>query len=73
MPETPKMLAKSASNQKKALATKVSEATQSRVVVTHGTDSLIDTATHLATHLRHRGIASKTVVFTGAHTPEKFR
>ncbi|KAK8399297.1 hypothetical protein O3P69_003427 [Scylla paramamosain] len=58
---------------RQALATKVSEASQTRVVVTHGTDFLIDTATHLATHLRHRGVTSKTVVFTGAHTPEKFR
>lgn len=56
-----------------SLVARVTEANQTRVVVTHGTDSLIDTATHLAKHLPQRDVKAKTIVFTGAHTPEKFR
>ncbi|KAK4288602.1 hypothetical protein Pmani_038378 [Petrolisthes manimaculis] len=56
-----------------ALVERVSTSTQAKVVVTHGTDTLLTTATHLATQLTQRAVDNKTVVFTGAHTPEKFR
>ncbi|XP_042864121.1 uncharacterized protein LOC122248277 [Penaeus japonicus] len=56
-----------------ALLEKVTAATQSRLVVTHGTDTLIETATFLANGLKERGVTSKTVVFTGSFSPEKFR
>ncbi|ROT76348.1 hypothetical protein C7M84_005076, partial [Penaeus vannamei] len=55
------------------LLEKVTGATQSRLVVTHGTDTLIKTATFLANGLRDRGVTAKTVVFTGSFSPEKFR
>ncbi|XP_047486673.1 probable L-asparaginase 4 isoform X2 [Penaeus chinensis] len=55
------------------LLEKVSGASQSRLVVTHGTDTLIETATFLASGLRERGVTAKTIVFTGSFSPEKFR
>lgn len=58
---------------REALVERVSGAAQSKVVVTHGTDSLLQTSTFLANSLRQLGLSNKTVVFTGAHTPEKFR
>ncbi len=39
----------------------------SRIVITHGTDTMIDTALSLA------GVAGKTVVLTGAMQPARFR
>jgi L-asparaginase len=43
------------------------QAPESRIVITHGTDTMVDTAAVLA-----RGIADKTVVLTGAMIPYKF-
>ena len=37
------------------------------IVITHGTDTMVETARHLA------GIAGKTVVLTGSLTPARFR
>ncbi|KAG7156932.1 uncharacterized protein LOC121853180 [Homarus americanus] len=56
-----------------SLVERVCESTQGKVVVTHGTDTLLHTSTFLANALRQQGINNKTIVFTGAHTPEKFR
>jgi L-asparaginase len=42
-------------------------APESRIVITHGTDTVVDTAGVLA-----RGIADKTIVLTGAMIPYKF-
>ncbi|KAK8750432.1 hypothetical protein OTU49_014824 [Cherax quadricarinatus] len=58
---------------REALVERVSNAGQCKIVVTHGTDTLLQTSTYLANSLRQRGVNTKTVVFTGAHTPEKFR
>ncbi len=44
----------------------VREAPETRVVITHGTDTMTDTARALA------GIAGKTVVLTGALSPARF-
>ncbi|TQV70225.1 asparaginase [Exilibacterium tricleocarpae] len=49
------------------LRQKVAEATESRILVTHGTDTMVDTAVALA------GIAGKTIVLTGAMQPARLR
>ena len=48
------------------LARRIAEAPESRVVITHGTDTMTDTAKALA------GIAGKTIVLTGALSPARF-
>ena len=45
-------------------------AEQSRIVITHGTDTMIDTARELATAAP--GVGSKTIVLTGAMIPYAF-
>jgi L-asparaginase len=45
----------------------VAAASQSRIIITHGTDTMAATAAALA------GISGKTIVLTGAMLPEKFR
>ena len=40
---------------------------ESRIVITHGTDTIVDTAAALA-----RGVAGKTIVLTGAMIPYAF-
>ncbi len=42
-------------------------ARESRIVITHGTDTMVETAAHLA-----RRLSGKTVVLTGAIVPYKF-
>ncbi|MGE0587479.1 MAG: asparaginase domain-containing protein [Cyclobacteriaceae bacterium] len=37
------------------------------IIITHGTDTMIETATHLAEHIRN-----KVIVITGAMRPEQF-
>ena len=48
------------------LARRVAEAPELRVVITHGTDTMTDTAKALA------GITGKTIVLTGALSPARF-
>ena len=55
-------------DQDRALVRKAIEAsTTTRIVITHGTDTMTDTAMALA------GIAGKTIVLTGAMQPARFR
>jgi L-asparaginase len=42
-------------------------ARESRIVITHGTDTMVETATHLG-----REVKGKTIVLTGAMVPYKF-
>ena len=48
------------------LARRVAEAPEMRIVITHGTDTMTETAKALA------GIAGKTIVLTGALSPARF-
>lgn len=50
-----------------AIADAVRNAKESRVLITHGTDTMIKTAQYL------RGIPEKTIVFTGAMNPTRIR
>lgn len=49
------------------LAESVKREESKRVVITHGTDTILESA------MRLRGIAGKTIVFTGSLTPARFR
>jgi L-asparaginase len=49
------------------ICSKVKTSPQTRILITHGTDTMIDTAKSL------QGIASKVIVLTGAMQPAKFR
>ncbi|CAL4096318.1 unnamed protein product [Meganyctiphanes norvegica] len=55
------------------LANKIEEGSEKRVIVTHGTDTLLDTARFLASHLKMAAVTDVTVILTGAFTPEKFK
>ena len=48
------------------LARRIAQAPETRVVITHGTDTMTETAKALA------GIAGKTMVLTGALSPARF-
>ena len=48
------------------IARRVAAAPETRIVITHGTDTMTDTAKALA------GIAGKTIVLTGALSPARF-
>lgn len=43
------------------------EATENRILITHGTDTMVETARAL------QGLAGKTIVLTGAMQPARFR
>jgi L-asparaginase len=48
------------------IAARVAEAAESRIVITHGTDTMTETAKALS------GVAGKTIVLTGALSPARF-
>ncbi len=48
------------------IARRAAAATETRIVITHGTDTMTDTAAALA------GVADKTIVLTGALSPARF-
>jgi L-asparaginase len=52
---------------RRAIAAQCREASESRIVITHGTDTMVETAAHLG-----REIQGKTIVLTGAMVPYKF-
>ncbi len=52
---------------REAIAAQCRNARETRIVVTHGTDTIVETAAHLG-----RQIQDKTIVLTGAMVPYKF-
>ncbi len=52
---------------REAVAEAVRNAKETRILITHGTDTMVKTAHYL------RGVAGKTIVFTGAMNPTKIR
>ncbi|CAB9528928.1 Glutaminase-asparaginase [Seminavis robusta] len=54
------------------LATLIGKASESRVIVTHGTDTMIDTAKYLLLAKNEPLLKHKTIVLTGAMRPERF-
>jgi L-asparaginase len=52
---------------RRIIAEHCKSATESRIVITHGTDTMVETAKHLG-----REVTGKTIVLTGAMVPYKF-
>lgn len=52
---------------REAVASSCAAAVEERIVITHGTDTMVETATALA-----RSVKGKTIVLTGAMIPYKF-
>jgi L-asparaginase len=52
---------------RRAIAAECRNAGETRIVITHGTDTMVETAAHLG-----REIQGKTIVLTGAMIPYKF-
>jgi L-asparaginase len=52
---------------RRAIADRCREAAETRIVITHGTDTMVETSAHLA-----HSVSGKTIVLTGAMVPYKF-
>jgi L-asparaginase len=52
---------------RRVIAEHCRQAREARIVITHGTDTMVETAAHLA-----RNVEGKTIVLTGAMVPYKF-
>ena len=52
---------------REVIAAQCRDARETRIVITHGTDTMVETAAHLG-----REIQGKTIVLTGAMVPYKF-
>ena len=57
---------------RKTVADKVLEQKDKRIVITHGTDTMVKTAKRVKKALNEKG-SKKTVVFTGSMTPAVFK
>ena len=51
----------------------IKESTCSKIIVTHGTDTIIETARFLETNLREANRLNLKVILTGSFLPEKFK
>lgn len=58
---------------RRLVAERVRAAEHGRLLVTHGTDTMAETARAVADALAEAGDASKTVVFLGSLTPARFK
>ena len=56
------------------LAKCILDCQESKIIVTHGTDTIIETATYLQDYLRKfPSISHKRVIFVGSFIPERFK
>jgi L-asparaginase len=58
--------------QRRMILQRCVRARERRIVITHGTDSMQDTAAVLGQGIEGKGIANKTIVLTGAMVPYTF-
>lgn len=54
------------------LVSKIGELAADRIIVTHGTDTMTDSARALTAAIANKTIANKTIVLTGALSPARF-
>ena len=59
-------------NDRRIVAGQCQSAPETRIVITHGTDTMTDTAAHLGREFTSGALAGKTIVLTGAMVPYKF-
>jgi L-asparaginase len=57
---------------RRLIAENCASAREHRIVITHGTDTMTDTAAHLGHEFESGTLAGKTIVLTGAMVPYKF-
>ena len=57
---------------RQAIADNCGSSRERRIVITHGTDTMAETAAHLGQRFEAGDLAGKTIVLTGAMVPYKF-